>query len=596
MEKKSAWAKSMSLKEQFIVLKRLLPFAMKFKLQFFTAISFAAVLSVINILLPKLLQYYMDHFLTTKNATLNIMFFFAGIYFLGTIIKALTQLVQNFCYAMGSERTLELIRFKLFTKLHRLGMRYFDQVPAGSIVSRVTNDTKTLFDFWMLFLTLLVASFSSISAFVAMYFTNAKLALIVLLFLPIVVAVIVYYQLYSSKIYRQMREYLSEINAKLSENLLGMSIIQQFRQEKRILREFEITNGDYLNMRVAMIKVNALLLNPVITLLFILSEVVALGAFGISGTTNFVQAGIIYAFLSYLQSFFNPMSDVMNSLTVFQDGMVAGSRILRIMDDATLAPKQEEDSEKRIVEGKIEFENVTFAYEEGKDVLKDINFVVEQGQTIALVGHTGSGKSSTINILMRFYEFAKGIVKIDGTDIRNYSTKELREKIGLVLQDSFLFYGDIASNIRMFDTNISDDQIKKAAEFVHASQFIEKLPRKYHTRVIERGATYSAGEKQLLSFARVIVRNPKILILDEATANIDTQTELLIQEGLEKMRAGRTTIVIAHRLSTIRDADQILVLDEGKIIERGTHDELLEKKGKYYEMYQLQTSQKRLNN
>lgn len=596
MEKKSAWAKSMSLKEQFIVLKRLLPFAMKFKLQFFTAISFAAVLSVINILLPKLLQYYMDHFLTTKNATLNIMFFFAGIYFLGTIIKALTQFVQNFCYAMGSERTLELIRVKLFTKLHRLGMRYFDQVPAGSIVSRVTNDTKTLFDFWMLFLTLLVASFSSISAFVAMYFTNAKLALIVLLFLPIVVAVIVYYQLYSSKIYRQMREYLSEINAKLSENLLGMSIIQQFRQEKRILREFEITNGDYLNMRVAMIKVNALLLNPVITLLFILSEVVALGAFGISGTTNFVQAGIIYAFLSYLQSFFNPMSDVMNSLTVFQDGMVAGSRILRIMDDATLAPKQEEDSEKRIVEGKIEFENVTFAYEEGKDVLKDINFVVEPGQTIALVGHTGSGKSSTINILMRFYEFAKGIVKIDGTDIRNYSTKELREKIGLVLQDSFLFYGDIASNIRMFDTNISDDQIKKAAEFVHASQFIEKLPRKYHTRVIERGATYSAGEKQLLSFARVIVRNPKILILDEATANIDTQTELLIQEGLEKMRAGRTTIVIAHRLSTIRDADQILVLDEGKIIERGTHDELLEKKGKYYEMYQLQTSQKRLNN
>ncbi|KRM91937.1 ABC transporter ATP-binding protein [Liquorilactobacillus cacaonum] len=596
MEKKSAWAKSMSLKEQFIVLKRLLPFAMKFKLQFFTAISFAAVLSVINILLPKLLQYYMDHFLTTKNATLNIMFFFAGIYFLGTIIKALTQFVQNFCYAMGSERTLELIRVKLFTKLHRLGMRYFDQVPAGSIVSRVTNDTKTLFDFWMLFLTLLVASFSSISAFVAMYFTNAKLALIVLLFLPIVVAVIVYYQLYSSKIYRQMREYLSEINAKLSENLLGMSIIQQFRQEKRILREFEITNGDYLNMRVAMIKVNALLLNPVITLLFILSEVVALGAFGISGTTNFVQAGIIYAFLSYLQSFFNPMSDVMNSLTVFQDGMVAGSRILRIMDDATLAPKQEEDSEKRIVEGKIEFENVTFAYEEGKDVLKDINFVVEPGQTIALVGHTGSGKSSTINILMRFYEFAKGIVKIDGTDIRNYSTKELREKIGLVLQDSFLFYGDIASNIRMFDTNISDDQIKKAAEFVHASQFIEKLPRKYHTRVIERGATYSAGEKQLLSFARVIVRNPKILVLDEATANIDTQTELLIQEGLEKMRAGRTTIVIAHRLSTIRDADQILVLDEGKIIERGTHDELLEKKGKYYEMYQLQTSQKRLNN
>lgn len=585
----------MSLKEQFTVLKRLLPFAIEFKWQFITAIAFAAILSVVNILLPKLLQYYMDHFLTNKNATLNIMLFFAGLYFLGTIIKAFTQFVQNFCYSMGSERTLELIRTKLFAKLHHLGMHYFDQVPAGSIVSRVTNDTKTLFDFWMLFLTLIVTFFSSASAFIAMYFTNMKLALIILLFLPIVIVVIIYYQLYSSKIYRQMREYLSEINAKLSENLLGMSIIQQFRQENRILREFEETNGDYLKMRLAMIKVNSLLLNPVITLLFILSEVIALGVFGISGTTSFVQAGVIYAFLSYLQSFFNPMSDVMNSLTVFQDGMVAGSRILRIMDDQTLAPVQDENSDSQITKGRIEFKNVTFAYEQGKDVLKDISFTVEPGQTIALVGHTGSGKSSTINILMRFYEFAKGKVEIDGTDIREFSTKELRRKIGLVLQDSFLFYGDIASNIRMFDQNVSDAQIRKAAEFVHADQFIEKLPKKYHAKVIERGATYSAGEKQLLSFARTIVRNPKILILDEATANIDTQTELLIQEGLKKMRAGRTTIVIAHRLSTIRDADQILVLDDGRIIERGTHDELLAKQGKYYEMYQLQTTQKLLN-
>ncbi|AUJ30297.1 MAG: ABC transporter ATP-binding protein [Liquorilactobacillus hordei] len=596
MEKKSEWAKTMSLKEQFTVLKRLLPFAIEFKWQFVTAIVFAGILSVVNILLPKLLQYYMDHFLTNKNATLNIMFFFAGLYFLGTIIKAVTQFIQNFCYSMGSERTLELIRVRLFEKLHHLGMHYFDQVPAGSIVSRVTNDTKTLFDFWVLFLTLIVTFFSSASAFVAMYFTNMKLALIILLFLPIVLLVIIYYQLYSSKIYRQMREYLSEINAKLSENLLGMGVIQQFRQEERILREFEETNEDYLKMRLAMIKVNSLLLNPVITLLFIFSEVIALGGFGINGTTNFVQAGVIYAFLSYLQSFFNPMSDVMNSLTVFQDGMVAGSRILRIMDDSTLAPIQDESADSQITNGKIEFKNVTFAYEQGKDVLKDISFKVEPGQTIALVGHTGSGKSSTINILMRFYEFAKGKVEIDGTDIRKFSTKELRQKIGLVLQDSFLFYGDIASNIRMFDANVSDEQIKKAAEFVHANQFIEKLPKKYHTRVIERGATYSAGEKQLLSFARTIVRNPKILILDEATANIDTQTELLIQEGLKKMRNGRTTIVIAHRLSTIRDADQILVLDDGRITESGTHDELLAKHGKYYEMYQLQTAQNLLNN
>ncbi len=303
-----------------------------------------------------------------------------------------------------------------------------------------------------------------------------------------------------------------------------------------------------------------------------------------------MEVGLIYAFTTYVQGFFNPMSQMMDFLSVFTDGIVAGSRILKIMDTTEYAPQQEEHASGEIINGKIEFRNVSFSYDGKNNVLNNISFVANPGETVALVGHTGSGKSSIINVLMRFYEFYEGEILIDDRDIRSYPINELREKMGLVLQDAFLFYGDIAGNIRMFNDKITDEQIREAAEFVQANRFIDDLPQGYHSKVIERGASYSSGQRQLITFARTIVTDPKILVLDEATANIDTETEGLIQEGLAKMRQGRTTIAIAHRLSTIRDAELILVLDKGKIVERGNHEELLQIGGLYADMYQLQSS------
>ncbi len=591
MKHESVWARSFTRKEQKTIIKRLIPYAMEFKGQFITAIVFALILSLINIALPRSLQYYLDHYLTNSNTTMNMIWAFAGLYFLGTIIKAATQFIQQFSFGMGAERTLERIRVELFKKLHTLGLKYFDNVPAGSIVSRVTNDTKTLFDFWTLFLTIFVASFSVISAFFAMASVSVSLACLTLIFLPVIFATTYLYEKLSSKIYRRLREYLSRINTKLNESLMGISIIQQFRQQKRITHEFEDENEAYMQMRFKMIKINSLLLFPIVTLLFNLAELVTLTYFGVQGLDNFVKAGVIYAFLSYVQNFFNPMTNVMDYMSVFQDGIVAGSRILKIMDEKTYAPKQNEESDAEITAGRIEFKDVVFGYDEDNPVLKNINFTVEPGQTVALVGHTGSGKSSIINVLMRFYEFSSGQILIDGHDIRDYSTAELRSKLGLVLQEPFLFYGDIKTNIRMYDKSITDEQVKEAAEFVNASSFIEKLPQKYDSKVFERGGAFSAGQRQLLSFARTIVRDPKILILDEATANIDTQTEMMIQHGMNQMRKGRTTIAIAHRLSTIKDADLILVLDKGNIVERGNHESLLALNGRYAELYRMQSAQ-----
>ncbi len=584
----SAWAKSIPFKEQLHIMKRLLGYTRPYKKQFLGALLAAALLAGANVALPAVLQYYMNHYLSQMSATTAIIFAFGGLYALGTLIKAVFQFFQTFLFSMGAERGLEDVRRQLFKKLHTLGMRYFDQTPAGSIVSRVTNDTMTMTDFWNVILSVIVGLFSIVSSFAMMYKLDAKIALMVLAFLPVLLLAIWYYSHYSSKVYRHMREKLSELNTKLNESIEGIGIIQQFRQEKRIASEFETTNNEYLDTRTAMIRTNSLLLSPIINLLYSLALVAVLGAFGVMSMRNFVLAGTIYAFTTYVSNFFNPMTNMMDSLSSFQDGVVAGSRIFRIMDNTEYAPSQNPGASATIAAGKIEFRHVSFAYDGVHEILHDISFVANPGETVALVGHTGSGKSSIINVMMRFYEFGTGEILIDDVDIRDYPMTELRQKLGLVLQDSFMFYGDIASNIRLFNTDITDDQVVAAAKFVQADRFIDKLPNTYHARVIEGGSQFSSGERQLLSFARTVVTDPKILVLDEATANIDTETESVIQEGLRRIRRGRTTIAIAHRLSTIKDANMILVLDAGRIIEAGNHDQLLAKKGRYYDMYRLQ--------
>lgn len=590
-ESKSAWAKSFTMKEQVAIIKRLLSFAKPFRKEFFLALMFAVSLAVINITLPKILQLFMDDHLVTENITMNVILYFAGLYALGILFKAIVWYGQWVLYFRGSLKTSQSIRLELFKKLQTLGMRYFDQTPAGSIVSRVTNDTETLFEFWLVFIMVLSALFGVIASFIAMSLINLQLTVICLIFFPILAVIIWYYQKFSSRIYRSMREKLSNLNTKLNESISGMSIIQYFRQEKRLEEEFEASNDDYLQTKYAMIKTNSLLLAPIINLLFALATALVLGVFGYDALSSPVDVGLIYAFISYVQQFFNPMTNMMDFLSIFQDGVVAGSRIIDILDHEELTPQQNDGANATITDAKIEFKNVSFSYDGKHNVLNNISFVANPGETVALVGHTGSGKSSIINVLMRFYEFYDGQILIDDVDIKNYSMTELREKMGLVLQDAFMFYGDIASNIRLLNKEITDEQVINAAKFVQADEFINTLPNKYHAKVIEGGTSFSSGQRQLISFARTIVTDPKILVLDEATANIDTETENLIQQGLEKMRSGRTTIAIAHRLSTIKDANLILVLEKGHIIEQGSHQELIEQEGLYYDMYRLQNSQ-----
>lgn len=588
----NSWSEAIPMKEQFAIVKRMLGYAKPFKKLFFIAIVLSIVLSVINIMMPKIIQILIDDYLKPESATTAIVLFFASLYVVGTILKALVWFIEAYVYSLASTKTFQHIRSILFKKVQSMGMRYFDQTPAGSIVSRVTNDTESLFDFWGVFLQVLTGIFSVTTSLIAMAFISPTLAGLALLFLPVLLVVVWFYQKISSQVYRNMREKLSQLNTKLNESISGMSIIQQFRQEKWIAAEFEETNDEYLQSRFKMIKTNSLLLAPIINLLVALAIAMVLGYFGYVSLDQTLEVGLIYVFISYVRAFFQPMVSMMDYLSVFQNGIVAGSRILKIMDYEEVAPAQNDGANAVIKEGKIEFRNVSFSYDGKHNVLNNISFIANPGETVALVGHTGSGKSSIINVMMRFYEFYEGQILIDDQDIRDYAMEELRQKMGLVLQDAFMFYGDIKGNIRLFNDKITDADIKAAAEFVQADKFIESLSDGYDSKVIERGTSYSSGQRQLLSFARTIVTDPKILVLDEATANIDTETESLIQEGLQRMRKGRTTLAIAHRLSTIKDAELILVLSKGSIVERGNHDELINQEGLYYDMYRLQKGEK----
>ena len=588
----SVWSKEIPVKEQIGIFKRLLRFVLRFKNEMIIAGVGAFLVSVINMLLPYGLQYFLDNYLVKANVTTQVILFAGFLYAFGSVIKGILQFTYEYFFALGSEKSLESLRSALYEKLHQLGMRYFDQTPAGSIVSRVTNDTMTLSNFLTVLSSVVISIFSIVSALIAMFSTSFLAGLIVLAFLPVLLFIIWQYSRRSSKLYRSYRERLSRINTNLNESIEGVSLIQQFKQEDRMTGHFESENQALMKTRFDMINLNSLLLSPLTSLLYSLALALTLMYFGFPLRQTFVPAGVVYAFSQYISQFFNPIANMMDQMTFFQDGIVAGKRIFRILDNTDYEPQQDAQAGLEITKGKIEFKHVSFSYDGKNEILHDISFTVNPGETLGIVGHTGSGKSSIINVMMRFYEFYQGEILIDGIDIKKFPKEELRQKLGLVLQDPFMFYGDINSNIRLYNDKITDQQIVDAAKAVQADGFIEELPGKYHAKVGENGSEFSQGQRQLISFARTLVTDPKILVLDEATANVDTETETLIQQGLKSLRKGRTTLAIAHRLSTIVDADQIIVLNDGKIIERGNHESLLAQKGYYYNLYTLQNNKK----
>ena len=571
-------------KEQWAVLKRLMSYLKPYGLLTFLALSFLLATTVIKSVIPLVASHFIDQYLSNLNQlAVTVLLVYYGLY----ILQTLVQYVGNLLFARVSYSIVRDIRRDAFANMEKLDMSYFDKTPAGSIVSRLTNDTETISDMFSGILSSFISAvFIFLTTLYTMLVLDFRLTALVLLFLPLIFLLVNLYRKKSVKIIEKTRSLLSDINSKLAENIEGIRIIQAFNQEKRLQAEFDEINQEHLVYAYRSVALDALFLRPAMSLLKLLGYAVLMAYFGYRGLYLGITAGTMYAFIQYINRLFDPLIEVTQNFSTLQTSMVSAGRVFALIDERTYEPLQK-NGQAEVKEGNIRFEHVCFSYDGKHPILDDISFSVNKGETIAFVGHTGSGKSSIINVLMRFYEFQSGRVLLDGVDIRDYSQEELRKNIGLVLQEPFLYHGTIKSNIAMYQ-DINDEQVQAAAVFVDADSFIQELPQGYDSPVSERGSSFSTGQRQLLAFARTVASQPKILILDEATANIDSETESLVQDSLAKMRQGRTTIAIAHRLSTIQDANCIYVLDKGRIIESGTHEELLDLGGTYHKMYSLQ--------
>lgn len=530
-----------------------------------------------------------DYLLFRKNdlSGINKIAFYFFIVILFTFIF---NYLQIYILNYTGQKIIFNIREEIFNHIQNLNISFFDKNPIGRLVTRVTNDTETLNEMYTSVLVNLFKDiFTLLGITIIMLRLNYKLALISFTLVPIIIVISVIFKNKIRVVYRLGRLQMAKINSSLSENFTGMKTIKIFNKESKINKQFDNLNHANLETNKKEVRIYAVL-RPSIEILKSVGIALLIYFGGGEVISGAIEFGVLYIFIDYLQRFFVPIMDLAEKYNILQSAMASSERIFNVLDDTSFIENKKEPTTIKDVKGKIEFRNVWFAYNDEEWVLKNINFIIQPGQTVAFVGSTGAGKTSIINLITRFYDIQKGEILLDDINIKDLDKYQLRKHVGVVLQDVFLFAGTIEDNIRLNDLTIDREKVIQVSEYVNATHFINKLPLGYDEPVMERGSTLSAGERQLLAFARTLAYDPKILILDEATANIDTETEMLIQDALAKLIKGRTSIAIAHRLSTIQHADNIIVLSKGEIKEIGNHQELLENEGMYYNLYKLQYS------
>lgn len=515
-----------------------------------------------------------------------------GLFFGLAIIAAIFRYFQALLLQKGANRIVQTIRNDVYEHVQTLPIRYFDNLPAGKVVSRITNDTETIRNLFVTVLANFAASgMTIIGIYIALFILDWRMAMIALLLIPILLVWIVLYRKIASKYNHIVRSKLSDMNARINEAIQGMTVIQAFGQEEKMLKEFEDSNEEHFRYQNKLLILDSATSHNLVDTLQSLTLMAFIIYFGNQalGAESAISVGLLYAFVDYITRIFSPVMGIVNQLPHLEKAKVSAERVFELLDETG---EPVDDTKLPRYEGNVRFDHVWFAYNEPEYVLKDITFEAKKGETVALVGHTGSGKSSIMNVLFRFYDPTKGQITIDSKPITASSRQAIRQHMGIVLQDPYLFTGTIASNISLNDPRITRDKIEAALTAVGGERIIQTLPKGLDEPVIEKGSTLSAGQRQLISFARALAFDPAILILDEATSNIDTETEQIIQHAMDVLKQGRTTFVIAHRLSTIKQADKILVLEAGEIVESGSHQALLALNGRYAEMYKLQAGEK----
>jgi len=568
------------------LMKRLLAYIKPYRKYVIFAILMNIVVAALGPLRPYLTKIAIDDYIAASDY--NGLIIISLILFASLLFQAVIQFFLTYYTQYLGQKTLYDLRTQLFTHTQKLALKFFDKTPIGRIVTRVTNDVEALGE---LFSSGIVMVFSDVFIivwiFVFMFFMDINLSLVTLSVLPVLIYGTFLFRKKVRESYRDVRLHLARLNSYMQEHITGINVVQIFRKEKDELKKFSNINNDYRQANIKSIFYYAIFY-PGVELL----SSIAVGLIVWYGGGEIIRGsltiGVLFAFIQYTEMFFRPIRDLSEKYNIMQTAMASSERIFKLLDNKTFVKNPENPVKLERIKGEIEFRNVWFAYNDEDYVLKDISFKINPGETVAIVGHTGAGKTSIINILTRFYDINRGTILIDGNDISRIDKKELRKYISIVLQDVFLFSGTIKTNINMDNDGIEYDKIIESSKFVGADRFIKTLPAQYDEIVKERGATLSVGQKQLISFARALAYDPKILVLDEATSSVDTETEILIQKAIENLLVGRTAIVIAHRLSTIQTADKIIVLHKGEIRETGNHQELLAKRGIYYKLYQLQ--------